>query len=459
MKKICSEKIGYFIIAIIVLSIPCIWTKGPWYAPDSAEYVNMYAYLPALYPFFLRVLRVLVGDNLFVYVAIFLQTLFAAWIVVDLSLLLCDVFEARNVKHIIFILLLLTYYKVMLTGISCNLWILTEGLSYSLFYVFVYYSVIFLKENRYLTYIKLIISIVLLILCRKQFILCIGMAGLYIGFLLLKKKIKSRKTVNLIIITLVGIILASVIQNEYEKIADRTNIKTFNQLSLGTHLFYYSEPEDVSGIEDESEKELFVKIRKKMVESDLGYKGTHEGWLVGVKSYVDSFNPLYSILASEIREYVRERGVYEAAEVDEIASQVLERQIYALRLHFVKWGWDSIKQFPVTMVKIVAHYYEPLRECCIIFMMMAYIFYIGINILLLVWTKKIQPENIFCLFQIIFTFVNVIVTEMLIRSIMRYVAYSFGLFYISGLLVVLALFKVRSKSRVLIYEKDRKVKH
>ena len=40
-----------------------------------------------------------------------------------------------------------------------------------------------------------------------------------------------------------------------------------------------------------------------------------------------------------------------------------------------------------------------------------------------------------------FTIVNAVVTQMMIRSIMRYVAYTFGLFYISGLLVVLALFR------------------
>ena len=45
----------------------------------------------------------------------------------------------------------------------------------------------------------------------------------------------------------------------------------------------------------------------------------------------------------------------------------------------------------------------------------------------------------------IFTLGNAVITEMLIRSIMRYVAYSFGLFYISGLLVFSALFKVKGR--------------
>lgn len=147
MQKIDSEKVRYFIIAFILLSIPGIWTKGPWYARDFVEYIEMYAYLPALYPLFLRVLRLLFGEVIYVYVAILIQTLLAAWVVVNLSWLLCDVFRATKIKSIIFVLLLMTYYKVMLTGVSCNLWILTEGLSYSLFYIFVYYSIIIVKKR------------------------------------------------------------------------------------------------------------------------------------------------------------------------------------------------------------------------------------------------------------------------------------------------------------------------
>ena len=187
-----------------------------------------------------------------------------------------------------------------------------------------------------------------------------------------------------------------------------------------------------------------MKIHGKMKEGNLGYR-RELSWVGGVNNYIDNFSPLYSLLASEVRGYVEQMGIDDTAEADRITSQILERQISALSIHLWEWGWDSLKQLPITMVRVVAHYYKPLGGYCLVFMLMAFIFYIGANIMLFIWTKKIQPENLFCLLLMIFTLGNAVITEMLIRSIMRYVAYSFGLFYISGLLVFSALFKVKGR--------------
>lgn len=67
--------------------------------------------------------------------------------------------------------------------------------------------------------------------------------------------------------------------------------------------------------------------------------------------------------------------------------------------------------------------------------------YISANIALFVQKRGVQIENLFCIFLLIFTLVNAAVTEMFMCSLIRYVAYSFGLFHISGLLVLLALFR------------------
>ena len=66
--------------------------------------------------------------------------------------------------------------------------------------------------------------------------------------------------------------------------------------------------------------------------------------------------------------------------------------------------------------------------------------YISANIALFVQRRELQIENLFCIFLLVFTLVNAAVTEMFMCSLIRYVAYSFGLFYISELLVLLALF-------------------
>lgn len=440
MKKINHEKLYYFISALLILSIVTPLIKGPWYGVDTPQYIQMYAYLPPLYPLFLAGLRFVFGDVAFAYAAIVVQTIFAAWIVVNLLELLCGLFETKRfTKNITFILLLLTYFKVDEYNPNCNLWILTEGLSYSLFYVFVYYSIKYLKENSYSTFIKLVISVALSILCRTQFVVCIGMLVLYFGYQFINKRINLKKAFCLGMIVLLGLACVSIVQAGYKQIANRANVKMFHLASLGTHLFYYSEYEDIDKIEDESEKQLFGQIYKEISDNGWGYE--ERKWLDGIKCYRDSFPDIYLLISSEINTYVRQTGIENAAEVDEISSQVLNRQIVALGSHFWQWTWDALKQFPASLARTIALFYEPLQIYCIAYVVIMYGLYIYVNIVLLIQARKITNENWLCFFQMAFTFATAIVTEMSIRSIMRYLAYTFGLFYISGWLVLTALYR------------------
>lgn len=438
------NKIIYGITAFIILSIVFIWLKEPWIGADTPEYIRMRAYVPPLYPLFLKGLRLIFGETAYTYVAVFIQTCFAAWIVAYLLDLLSETFKVNKLtKNITFILLLLTYFKVDEYDPNCNLWILTEGLSYSLFYVFVYYSILFLKKSSYLTFIKLTISMALLMLCRTQFIVCAGMLVLYIGFLFMIKKINRKKVGYLIVITLVGMVCVNIVQTGYKQIADRTNIKMFHLLSLGTHLYYYSEPEDASEIEDESERQLFLDIYEEMAYN--GYCYEDGKWLDNIKRYRDSFPYIYSTARDKIHDYVSQMGIMDVAEADEVASQILNRQIDVMKSRFWMWTWDSLKQLPASLARAIALYYEPLQEYCIAYVVVFYGLYIGVNILLIVQAKKLQTVNLFCVFQTIFTLANAVVSQMAIRSIMRYLAYTFGLFYISGLLVLFELYKVNKK--------------
>lgn len=444
MKKYNLEKSIYGIVAFFILGLVFIWLKEPWIGADTPEYIKMRAYLPPLYPLFLKGLNVIFGDIAYTYVAVFIQTCFAAWIVTCLSELLSNIFKVNKlIKIFIFILLLLTYFKVDEYDPNCNLWILTEGLSYSLFYVFTYYSILFLKKFDYFTFVKLTIAMVMLMLCRTQFVVCMGMIILYIGLLIILKKVNLKKAGYLIAISLVGILCVNAVQTGYKQIADRTNIKMFHLLSLGTHLYYYSEQEDAFNISDTSERQLFLDIYDEMDHNGYLYKeGT---WLDNIKSYRDNFPFIYNLTATKFRDHVSNMGIEDTVEADEVASQILGRQIEAMKLHFWMWVWDSLKQLPASLARVIALYYEPLQEYCIGYVVFFYGVYIILNILLITQTKRIQTENLFCIFQVIFTLANAIVSQMAIRSIMRYLAYTFGLFYISGLLVLLKLYKEKKK--------------
>ena len=441
-KNATKEDFLYGIIALVILSLPGIfWTKGPWFFNDSREYVSMYAYLPSLYPVYLKLLQIIFGQTFSLYAAILIQTVFAAYVVVILFRLICNTFEPRKLfKPFIFILLLLTYFKVDEYDPNCNLWILTEGLSYSLFYLFVFCSIVFLIRKTYTAYIKLIVVSTALMLCRTQFIVCFGMVVLYLGYLLVFRKINIKLCFGGLLGVVVGLALTSGVQACYERNADQTDVNIFNSLTIGTHFYYYAEENDAERIEDEGERELFLSIYEKMVSNGNNYKNT--GWLEDIKNYRDSYPPLRGIVLNEIRSYVTDQmGIQDKFEVDEVGGEILKRQMETLDVHFWQWTWDSLKQLPASIARAIALWYEPLQKYCVAYVIIFGSLYIGVNILLVIQKKALQIENLFCIFQLMFTIVNAVVTQMMIRSIMRYVAYTFGLFYISGLLVVLALFR------------------
>lgn len=443
MRKIWQERTLYFVVALLSLSVVYVLLKAPWYAGDTPQYIQMYAYLPPLYPLFLAALRFVFGEVAFAHAAIVIQTVFAACMVVSLTELLSETFKIeRKTKGIVFILLLLTYFKVDEYKPNCNLWILTEGLSYSLFYVFVFYSIKYLKDGTCKSFAKLMVSVVLLILCRTQFVVCFGMQVLYLGYQFIGKRMSLKKIFKQGMLVLVGFLCISVIQTGYKQIADKSNEKMFHLTSLGTHLFYYSEEDDVNRIEDKAEKQLFLEIREKITDNNVGYK--EQSWLDGIKCYRDSFPVIYQLILSEISTYVRQMGVDDAL-VDEVSSQVLNRQIKALDTHFIDWVLDSMKQLPASLARTIALFYEPLQIYCIAYVVIMYGIYMAINVALLIREKKFTIENWLCFFQLAFTIATAIVTQMTIRSIMRYLAYTFGLFYISGLLVFIRLWKKGQK--------------
>lgn len=449
MKHIFQRKSWYRVFAFLFLSIPYIWVN-PLFGGDTTEYIRMFARRPPLYPLFLWVLKALSGESIYIYAAIFLQTLFSAWIVERLLELLCDVFrlekEQRLVKIIIFLLLLLTYFKADEYHPGCNLWISSEGLAYSLFYLFVYFSIKFLREGgTYKRFLQLLFSIVLLILCRTQFMICLGMLGCYTIYLMFTKQIKMKRVFIFLVLTALSLLFVSGVWNSYKSVAYKTGLNTYSVLESRTNIYAYLTYEDALKVEDQSERQLLLDIYDEIVEKGYNYKDD-EKWLDRVDSYYSNLLKLRDVVLSHVNHYVQEMGIEDGIEIDIIAGSLLERQVKILYPHLGLWAWDSLKSLPITMIKMIAFYPEKphmqfLRNFFMGYAVVIYGLYISANIALFVRKKELQIENLFCIFLLIFTLVNAAITEMFMCSLIRYVAYSFGLFHISGLLVFLVLFR------------------
>lgn len=436
-----KECIIYGGLAFCILSIGVIWTKGPDIGVDTHKYIEMQDYLPPLYPLFLMVLRTFFGETWYLEMAVLLQTIFATVSIICLWKLIIKKFRVSKLFEIvIYILLVLTFFKVDELDWNSNLWILTEGLSYPLFLLSVYFSINFIYDRSLKCFFKLCIISVLLTLCRAQFLICFGMLVVFCIFLLLYKKITWKKTILFLFCVFMSLTIVNLAKVEYRKVAVKTNVESYSKLSNIAHLFYYVEYSDGMKIQDDKERALFYKIYEEVKDKEYLYDA-NEAWLDEILSYRNQFLPVRTIIEDAVKEYVAQRGIVDISEAYQIENEVLDNLLEAVEVHFGKWGWVAMKQLPATLARGIALYYEPLGELCVLYAIVFYTLYAIFNVVLAFKMKRLTKENIFCIFVTIFTFMNAVVSQMMIRSIMRYVAYSFGIFYISGLLVMIELYR------------------
>lgn len=441
MKK---EKIINYIIALLCLSIAYLWIQEPYIGTDTGAYINMQGDVPPIYPLFLLFLRRIFGEGVYMYIAVLLQTVFAAFAVT----LLCDkiyqIFSVNRFWKIVILLgMLSTYFKVDEYSVNCNLWILTEGLSYSLFFLFVYFSILFVTVFTWKNFWKVLGSTVVLTMCRAQFIVCFVMIFLYCFYWFLQKKVNIKQIVICCAGICAGYVLVGMAQNGYKLFVNDQRNWSITERTLAVHLFHYALPEDAELITDEGERQLFLEQQKALVENEYNYRAD-ENWLVQIERYKDGFERYGHIYYDLLGNYVKEQGIEETSAVYEAYARIIHNQLPALKQYFGKWLIVSTKQLPATLARGIFLYYPPMGMICIVYTLLAYGVYLALNIAFIIKTKGIQKENIFCLFVLLFTLGNGVYIQTTVVSIMRYVTYSHGIFYVSGLLVFLALYQRRT---------------
>lgn len=452
MIKKNSEKILYFILTAIVLSMSIISLEGPRIGSDTSQYIDMKAYLAPLYPSFLAFLQVFIQSEAFlVYAVVIVQTVFAVCVINSLLEILCKEFSCQALERIIiYVLLLSAYFKAIVGQGSCNLWILTEGLSYSLFYFFVMCSILFLSKKTGKSCALLVFSTVLLAACRTQFLTCFGMVMVYGLYLLYKKKINSKKYFSIGMLVLLGVVSVWGLQCGYKKIADQSEEKSWKKARVVRQLFYFAEESDAEKIDDIKERELFIEIYSEMKSRDYILSEMEGNWLNEVEMYSNRCNESFCILLDESNGYIESHFKdMDSIEKEHLLHKILLNQEDALKIYYFDWFLMALKAIPVALAKGLFIYISPLEIIGIIFSVFIVVFMLTLMFYDIICEKKISKEVAFCGFQLIFLFVNIVTTGFMIRPMPRYLAYSFGIFYISLFMLIIKYVKFYTK-RVVI---------
>lgn len=422
---------------------------GPQLGADSNGYIHMVSAREPVYPLFLKSFRMIFGETYYLYAVAFAQNLLMAFAVWYLTMYLKRKFAWKEWMTYVMIAMhfavaLLCQFAAGRASIYPNS-ILTEGLSLSLWLIFITFLLKALWEGR-LRYvmIALLLAAVMTDL-RKQ--MAVGYIVLF-GTLLfgwIGQKGYFRRIAAVAGLILCSVLLALGGTRLYNYVMRGEFVQNTRDMNLVlTTSLYIADKEDAALIEDPVVRELFVQVMDILEEKECNYRFAKPGWRNLEAHYgahydkitIDTTGPMFI-------EYAVKQGFAEGLEAEREAdrmSSVIVRSLLAdnlgiyLRVYLASVGNGLINS--VAKRNAFLDWYA----------LGAYLAYSGLMAVCLL-KKETRSAGMFGLTALICIGVNVGVTAALIFCQTRYMIYNMALFYMAGVLMLYVWGKRLRKAR------------
>ncbi len=436
---------------------------GPVWCVDSASYMSMNITREPLYPIFLSAARSIsvigVDERM---VAVILQSILAGAVTWYLSYCIKNMMNSRLMQ-------LLTILFQAAVSLLCRFaaargsaytdCIMTEGLGFSLFDLFVVQLYLFIRNNKGSMQFKgessLFFTAFLLVSLRKQMAIVLIVIGVVFTWYYLIRSKTFKIWLELIFMTVMTLMAAGLFDRAYNYIVRSAWIEhSGNSMGILCTLLYSSDAErDVSLFEEGVVKELYVEIMEEADRKQLLYSYAEDGWLDLSSHYADSYDAIgYGIVNPVIGGYLSEN--YELDEVETALSydalcEEMSRVLFHQKpLPFAKvYLCNTWKGFVNSIARANAFFS--------LYALMAYVGIVCLCSYLIRWVGKHDegelPEQIkrsLCFVFIVMTsiVVNALVVGLFIFSQPRYMIYAMGLFYTAYAVLLYDVRKIRAHS-------------
>ncbi len=407
---------------------------------DSDEYTLMSAQVSGGYPLFLLVFRKIFGeDNYFTFVSLF-QNMLAAFAVWFLSEKIGDCLNCpetiRYLGTVCFAAPFIGTYFMSSNGVVLSCSILTEGLSYPLYYIMIAFMLGIMFGNGWTTFVCSGVIGGILTLIRPQMVIPI----IVLTIVSAANAIKVRKALYLIleiVITVTIVICGSL----YYKSISKKGANSLNSATVLTNLMCISERTDADSFEVE-ESEVFIRIWNRayeagyIIDSNLANPFSRA---VAIENAHDRLKT--DIIFSSMYEYaINEKGIVDNAEQSVILkswaddmSRILFRRHWGAYLY----GWFSLGL--IGLVRTNAIY----RIGLIIVSAALYAIYLWI----LCYCKKKEKDSLYRvgLVTLILIVTNAFGVATIIMCISRYMVYNMPLFYFMLMCMMYSVIKEARK--------------
>lgn len=411
---------------------------GVYIAADSASYITMNLSREPVYPLFLAFLRGIAGEAWYLSVAVFLQSLLAAFAAFWMTNTIRNVFRL-NLVFSGFVLLIQVAITILnrffaLRSVGYENSIQTEGIAISLYIIWTAMLIRYLSDKRKINLLWIFVIAILLISTRKQMLLTLPVIAVVLFFTHCVPKFSIKKFLLIVAAVILAFGVTVLISKGYN-LAFRGSFVGYTDSSntVFTNMLYAADAADAEQIEDPALRELYESIYKTLDDKQLNYKYAPEGILNLETHYSESYDLIaITTVQPMIKQYVRDTGITDEMAVslgaDEVRTQII-KEVLADNLPqmFRVYCASVLHGFILTIAK-----QQPILN---LYALGCYMLY-GIMTILILYKKGINNTAKVALLTGFLVIANVTLTAAFIFCQTRYMIYNMALCYITALLLI-----------------------
>lgn len=429
MVRVIKEKLDKYAIAVMILMGMFFYlVPGQWVSieDDSARYLEGVGegVLPG-YPAFLNLFRAILGEPHFLDGVVATQSILAIICTLLFVIMLRRKFPLQGWECILMYLACMLPFSIYLPESGITHQIMTEGLAYSLFYIYFSFLLYFVLDRKYIWCIGAVAMSLILMFVRQQ--LMILLLTTFAAFLyVMIRQIEVKKTAVKAACLCAGLLAVG---GGLFVAALRTQKVDFSQFSsvLMIRGFYEVDYEDRELFDTPEMQEIFERVYSAVDEKQYRYVYARQDLYMWKDLLCDRITTAAYI---EIYRYMEEHpevNLNDRRVVQDLGGRVLlehfDRYLYhTLRLMIP--GFIAAVFFQVDRVYILCHFIA----------MFLYLYGLFGSVICLKYKADSKvPE--FMLTVVGFIFILIVTVNLLFSGLQRYVVYAMGVFYCAAYLL------------------------
>lgn len=401
---------------------------------DSPGYIHFNSVAPPLYPTFLWIMRLIIGESWYLQGVAILQNILGAFSIWYLTITVKKHFYLNRTMSVV--VLGLAYLPhvvtplVSLTHFVITNAILSEGISVSLYYIWSALLINIVFEKKYSKYYWAVILAVMMILTRKQ--LFFVLAVMFLVWCYLSSSHNIKKIIYSLAALLLGIVMYFACTYIYLHTLSKPIMSLTYDSGRTSAVMFNADTNDKDIMHDADTKELFCRIYQKFEDNSISYVNEN-GTIVENSIYQESCYDFGAELVLEaVEEYSVSRGVIDADE------QILlcRKKLKEIRQILYKNNWR--RQLGYSLNYVVQGMIRTISTTKSILNGYAFFMY-GMAAVLMFWLFKMDKDSKssrLMLMILILILGNVCSTALVIMCLSRYMIYNMSIFYIAGLMMM-----------------------